>query len=136
MRRYAIIILTVVSSLLLDFTCYSDKNRIEISNKLNKNIMCKIGFDYPNLKIPSGTKELLLANPMSEVDTGQTKIVNTLALCEKNVWDEHVKNNMLMLFVFDKDKLVSSGKPEDALIERRYYSYAQIMQVNGVIRID
>ena len=66
----------------------------------------------------------------------QTKAIDTLGLCKKNVWDNYVKKSLLIVFIFDKDKFATSDKLEDALIETQYYTYAQLMATNGIISID
>jgi len=97
--------------------------------------MCQLLFTYPDLAIPKDTKDVLFANPISEVDTGNTNSIKELELRNKDVWNRCVKNNMLMLLVYDKEKLASSAEPEDALIERYYFSYIQLEQLNWVVNV-
>ena len=99
--------------------------------------MCILGYNYPDLNFDFTSKQAIMANiSRFEIDADQTKPVDTLGLCRKNSWDKYVKKNMLMVFIFDKDKLASAGKLEDALIERYYFSYVQLMNVSGVIRVN
>jgi len=114
-----------------------DENKIRIENKTNKNIICVLGYNYPDLTLGFTSKLVLQAKGnLLNVDASQTKEIDTLGLCKKSVWDNTIKHSMLMLFVFDTDKLAKSDKPDDALIRRYYFSYAQLMKTNGIITID
>jgi hypothetical protein len=131
------------SALLLSLFIYGCSNspqsddKVKIENKLHKNIVCILGYDYPNLKLDFTNKQFLLANcNRFEIDTGKINAIDTLGLCKKDVWNTYIKHNMLMLFVFDKDKLTPSDKLEDALIERYYFTYIQLMKINGNITVE
>jgi hypothetical protein len=114
----------------------SPNDKIEIENKLDKNIVCILGYNYPDLKLNFTSTQTLLANcSRFEIEAGKINDIDTLGLCNKNVWDANIKHTMLMLFVFDKDKLTKTNKLEDALIERYYFTYIQLMKINGVITI-
>lgn len=108
---------------------------VKIENKFNKNIICILGYNYPDLTFSFTSKQAVLNNKF-EIPASQVKEIDTLALCKKDNWDKTIKHSMLMLFVFDKDKLTSADKLEDALIGRYYFSYAQLMKTNGVITVD
>jgi hypothetical protein len=111
--------------------------KIRIENKLHKNIVCILGYNYPDLSFKFTSKQALVDNnSWFEIDSGQTKAIDTLGLCKKNVWDNYVKKSLLIVFIFDKDKFATSDKLEDALIETQYYTYAQLMATNGIISID
>ena|ERR1700739_2629105 len=112
-------------------------DNVRISNKTNKNIVCLLGYNYPDLSFNFTNKQAVLAKmDKFEIDGGQSKAIDTLGLCNKEIWDKHIKDgSMLMLFVFDKDKFASSDKLEDALLERYYFSFIQLMKTNGLITI-
>lgn len=112
-------------------------DNVRISNKTSKNIVCLLGYNYPDLSFSFTNKQVVLAKmDKFEVDGGQSKAIDTLGLCNKEIWDKHIKDgSMLMLFVFDKDKLASADKLEDALLERYYFSFIQLMKTNGLITI-
>jgi hypothetical protein len=113
------------------------KGKVIIANKLHKNIVCFLGYNYPDLKLNFTNKQKILANlKRFEIDTDQSNEVDTIGLCQKGLWNKYIKQNLLMLFVFDRDKLKNANKLEDALIERRYYSFSQLMKVNGVITVE
>ena len=123
----------------------SDENKIRIENKTNKNVVCVLGYNYPDLSLNFIDKKAVFSKTelhdsyvlSNEVEQGGTpKVIDTLGLCKKSVWDNTIKHSMLMLFVFDIDKLAKSDKPDDALIRRYYFSYAQLMKTNGIITID
>ena len=123
----------------------SDENKIRIENKTNKNIACVLGYNYPDLSLGFINKKALFSKTelhdsyvlSSEVEQGsKPKVIDTLGLCKKEVWDNTIKHSMLMLFVFDIDKLAKADKPEDALMRRYYFTYTQLMKTNGVIIID
>lgn len=112
----------------------SVNDAVRIENKLHKNIVCILGYNYPDLTLNFIAGK---ANDNRfEIDSGKTIAIDTLGLCNKTTWDKYIKHNMLMLFVFDKNKLAPTGKPEDALLERYYFSYSQLMKLNGVITIE
>lgn len=133
-------LLFIVTFSLLLAGCKSSSttdDNIRISNKTDKNIVCLLGYNYPDLSFNFTSKQAILAKmDKFEVDGGQSKAIDTLGLCNKEIWDKHIKDgSMLMLFVFDKDKLASSDKLEDALLERYYFSFIQLMKTNGLITI-
>ena len=99
--------------------------------------MCILGYNYPDLSFKFTSKQALVNNnSWFEIDSGQTKAIDTLGLCKKNVWDNYVKKSLLIVFVFDKDKFATCNKLEEALIETQYFSYAQLMASEGIIHID
>jgi hypothetical protein len=109
-------------------------NRIKIQNKLDKKIICVLGYNYPDLKLSFTSKQALLGDTdLFQFDSGQIKELDTLGLCKKDVWDRYVTKSLLMLIVFDKKKLVHAKKLEDALLERYYFSYIQAVKDSGVI---
>ena len=115
----------------------SDNDKVKIENKTSKPIVCVLGYNYPELTLGFISKEALQnKSGLLSVDAIQTKEIDTLGLCKKETWDNTIKHSMLMLFVFDKDKLTKTDKLEDALMRRYYFSYAQLMKTNGVIIID
>jgi len=110
------------------------EGNIRVENKLNKKIICILGYNYPNLKLDFTTPHELLADSnLFQVDTNQIKELDTLGLCKKDTWNKYVKQSLLMLFVFDKKKLAHAKTPEDALMERYYFSYTQLLSDKGVI---
>jgi hypothetical protein len=125
-------------------------DNIKIENKFNKNIICVLGYNYPNLSLDFINKKALQAKTelhdsyvmSSEIEVGTTKVIDTLGLCNKEIWNKTIKHSMLMLFVFDKEKLFGTntvpavGKIEDALIGRYYFTYDQVMKTKGVITVD
>ncbi|MGP8217505.1 MAG: hypothetical protein ACLQQ4_18195 [Bacteroidia bacterium] len=112
-------------------------DKVKIDNKLDKSIVCILGYNYPDLGFKFTSKEAILANSkLFEIAAGQTKEIDTLGLCDKETFDKNIKQNLLMLFVFDKDKLATATKLDDALTERYYFTYVQLMKTNGVITID
>jgi len=113
----------------------SNGSNAKIENKLNKNIICVLGYNYPDLNLTFTNKQTILNNRF-DIPAGQTKEIDTLSLCNKAMWDKTIKHSMLMLFVFDKDKLAGTDKLEDALIARYYFTYVQLMKTNGVITVD
>ena len=109
-------------------------DRIRVENRLGKKVICVLGYNYPDLKLNFINKKDLLADTdFFLVDTNEVKEVDTLGLCKKDVWNNYVKQSLLMLIVFDKDKLIHAKKLEDALVERYYFSYTQIVKDKGVI---
>jgi len=111
--------------------------KIRIENNLHNNIVCILGYNYPDLSFKFTSKQALVNNnSWFEIDSGQTKAIDTLGLCKKNVWDNYVKKSLLIVFVFDKDKFATCNKLEEALIETQYFSYAQLMASEGIIHID
>jgi hypothetical protein len=134
------LITCLVTLTLLIAGCKSNSaadDNVKISNKTNKNIVCLLGYNYPDLSFSFTNKQAVLAKlDKFEVDGGQSKAIDTLGLCNKEIWDKHIKDgSMLMLFVFDKNKLASADKLEDALLERYYFSFIQLMKTNGLITI-
>ncbi len=111
-------------------------NKIQIENKLNKNIICLLGYNYPDLTFKFLDKRILKNLPQFAVSPKETKAIDTLGLCDKQIWDTHIHYNLLMLFVFDKDKVLAGATLEGALINRYYFSYFQVMNTNGVIKVD
>jgi hypothetical protein len=115
----------------------SGENKIKIENKTNKAIVCVLGYNYPDLTLEFTNKQdLQTKESLLNVDGAQTKEIDTLGLCKKEVWDNTIKHSMLMLFVFDKNKLEKTDKLDDALVRRYYFSYAQLIKTNGIITID
>ncbi len=115
----------------------ASNDNVKIENKLSKNIVCILGYNYPDLTLNFTSTKFLLANTNRfEISPGQTKDIDTLGLCQKNAWDKNIKKSMLMVFIFDSGKLASVNKPEDALIERYYYTYVQLQKINGVIVVE
>lgn len=112
----------------------SDTMRMKVENKLGKKVICILGYDYPNLKLDFTSKEALLADTnLFLIDTNQIKQLDTLGLCKKDTWNRYVKQSLLMLFVFDEKKLLHAKTLEDALVERYYFSYTQLIKEKGVI---
>jgi len=104
---------------------------------MGKNVVCLLGYNYPDLSFGFTSKEAIMAKmKMFEISANQTKEIDTLGLCDREVWDDKIKHSMLMLFVLDKDKLAGAAKLEDALIERYYFSYIQITKAHGLINIE
>jgi hypothetical protein len=115
---------------------FADEDKIRVENKLNKKIICVLGYNYPDLKLDFTSKQALLDDSCQlQADTGETIIIDTAGLCKKETWNKHVKKSLLMLFVFDKKKLLRSNNLEDALIERYYFSYIQIVKIKGLITV-
>jgi hypothetical protein len=115
----------------------SGDNKVRIENKLNKNIVCVLGYNYPDLNLAFINKQVIVGDMgRFQVLKGQTRIIDTIGLCDKEVWDKTIKHNMLMLFTFDAEKLKAGDKLEDALLERYYFSYVQLTKTNGLITID
>ena len=109
---------------------------VRIANKTTKNIVCVLGYNYPDLSFSFTSKQAILAkSELLAIDAGETKAIDTLGLCNQAVWNNTIQKSMLMLFVFDKDKLASTDKLEDALLERYYFSYIQLMKTKGYITI-
>jgi hypothetical protein len=114
-----------------------ESGKVKVVNKLNRNIVCLLGYNYPDLSFGFTSKQSVMAKANQfEIGVNQNKEVDTLGLCKKKVWDSNIKHSMLMLFVFDKNKLSSSDKLEDALIEREYFTYEQLMKTNGIITVS
>jgi hypothetical protein len=108
--------------------------KIKVRNKLDKKVICILGYNYPDLKLDFTSKEALLSDTiLFQIDTNQIKELDTLGLCKKDTWNKYVKQSLLMLFVFDKKKLVHAKTLEDALLERYYFSYTQLLKDKGVI---
>jgi hypothetical protein len=136
-------LLNVVSLILLfaiiETGCDPEKTQnshFSIENNLNANIICLPGYNYPDLNMNFTNRQaIILKLGQFEVEAMKTKVVDTLGLCEKEVWDKVIKHIMLMLFVLDKDKFIKGSKLEDALLERYYFSYDQLLKCNGVIAI-
>ncbi len=134
-----LLLCTVVFSLLLNgcTTNQSLDNHVKITNKLQKNIVCIVGYNYPDLSFKFTSKQAVMASgDKFEIAAGQEKVIDTLGLCNKETWDKYIKKSMLMVFVFDKDKLATSDKLEDALLERYYFSYVQLTKINGIITVE
>ena len=111
--------------------------KIKIENKLDKKVICILGYNYPDLKLEFTSKQALLADTLLfQIDTNQIKELDTLGLCKKDTWNKYVKQSLLMLFVFDKKKLVHAKTLEDALLERYYFSYTQLLKDKGVIVVN
>lgn len=109
---------------------------IKIRNKLGKRIICIFGYNYPDLGLKFISRGALLADSnLFQFDSGEVKELDTLGLVKKDVWDKHVKSGLLELFVFDKKKLVNAKLPEDALLERYYFSYTQVLKRKGIIEV-
>jgi len=127
----------IVSIFIAGCTNNSTNNKVRIENKLNKNIVCVLGYNYPDLNLAFINKQVIVGDMgRFQVPEGQTRIIDTVGLCDKEVWDKTIKHNMLMLFTFDADKLKTADKLEDALLERYYFSYVQLTKTNGLITID
>jgi hypothetical protein len=124
---------------LIQTGCTSDKTndqRFSIGNKLNSSIICLPGYNYPDRNINYLSKQfILLKLGQFEVEAMKTKVIDTLGLCNKEVWDNTIKHSMLTLFVLDKDKFMNGTNLEDALLERYYFSYDQLLKCNGMITI-
>lgn len=124
---------------LMPIGCISDKTQnshFKIENKLNASIVCLPGYNYPDLSMNFTNKQSILQKlGQFEVEGMKTKEVDTLGLCTKEVWDKVIKHSMLMLFVLDKDKFMNGTNLEDALLERYYFSYEQLLKSNGMITI-
>lgn len=117
--------------------CGCKKNvpdRIKVENRLGKKVICILGYNYPDLDVNFTSKNALLADTgLLQVDTNEIKEIDTLGLCKKDVWNKYVKQSLLMLFVFDEKKLAHTKELEDALVERYYFSYTQLVKDKGVI---
>ncbi|HTB06205.1 MAG TPA: hypothetical protein VK806_04565 [Bacteroidia bacterium] len=114
-----------------------DDGKVRVVNKLGKNTVCILGYNYPDLSFGFVSKQDIISKMNQfEVDTNQNKEIDTLGLCKKEVWDSKIKHSMLMLFVFDKDKLAGADKLEDALLERYYFSYQQLQHAKGIITLS
>ena len=113
----------------------ADEDKLRVENKLNKKIVCVLGYNYPDIKLNFTNKKALLEDTdLLQIDTGQTKVIDTTAgLCKKDVWNSCVKQSLLMLFVFDANKLMYAKTLEDALIERYYFSYTQLLKDKGIV---
>ena len=115
----------------------TDVGKVKVENKLTKNTVCILGYNYPDLSFKFTSKQAIMAKVSQfEIDANQDKTIDTIGLCKKEVWDDKIKHSMLMLFVFDKDKLATVDKLEDALLERYYFSYQQLQKTNGVITLS
>ena len=118
-------------------TTSTDNAKVRIENKLNKNIVCVLGYNCPDLNLAFINKQVIVGDiGRFNIPKGQTRIIDTIGLCDKEVWDKTIKHNMLMLFTFDTEKLKNGDKLEDALIERYYFSYIQLIKTNGLITIE
>lgn len=112
-------------------------DKVKINNKMGKNVICVLGYNYPNLGFDFTSKEALLnKSALLTVGVGETKEIDTLGFCNKEVWDKYIKHSMIQVMVFDKDKLPNAAKLDDALLRRYYFTYVQLMKTNGVITID
>jgi hypothetical protein len=123
----------------LHLACNPDQgpnSRFRIENKLNTSIVCMPGYNYPNLNMNFTGKQALLEKlGQYELKSGENKLTDTLGLCNKEVWDKTIKHSMLMIFVLDKEKLIKATRLEDALLERYYFTYEQLLKCNGVITL-
>jgi hypothetical protein len=109
-------------------------DRIKVENRLSKNIICVFGYNYPDLNMNYTSKQALLADStFLQIDTNQIKELDTLGLCKKDVWNKHVRQSLLMLVIFDKKKLIHVKNMEDAVLERYYLSYSQLIKDKGLI---
>jgi hypothetical protein len=123
-----------VTLLLFIIGCKRHDDKIKVKNKLGKTVICVLGYGYPDLKLNFTNKQALLADTnLLQIDSDQTKELDTIGLCRKDVWDKYVKQSLLMLIVFDKKKLIHSKKLDDAVLERYYFSYTQLIKDKGVI---
>jgi hypothetical protein len=131
------LVLFCISFCLFIVGCKNNKpslDKIKVENKLDKNIVCILGYNYPDLKLNFTNPKTLLADTnLFQIDSNQIKELDTLGLCKKDTWNKYVKQSLLMLFVFDKKKLAHAKTPEDALIERYYFSYIQLINDKGII---
>ena len=137
MKSTCVLIFTL--SLLL-FSCTqssTDDGKVRVVNKLGKNTVCILGYNYPDLSFGFVSKQTIMTKiNQFGVDTNQNKEIDTLGLCKKEIWDSKIKHSMLMLFVFDKNKLANADKLEDALLERYYFSYQQLQHAKGIITLS
>jgi len=109
-------------------------DKIKVDNKLGKKIVCVFGYDYPDTSLNFTSKQALLADTnLLQIDSNQIKELDTVGLCKKDTWDTHVKQSLLMLVVFDKKKLIHAKNIEDAVLQRYYFSYMQLINDKGVI---
>jgi hypothetical protein len=101
---------------------------------LGKSIICVFGYNYPDMNLDFTSKAALLADStLLQIDSNQIKELDTMGLGKREVWDKYVKQSLLMLVVFDKAKLLKAKKLDDALLERYYFSYKQVINNKGVI---
>lgn len=134
MNMKKLFLLGIVFSFFIGGCKNNSPGKIRVENRLHKKIICILDYNYPDTSLTFTNKQALLADSNRlQIDTNQIKEVDTIGLCKKNVWDNCVKQSLLMLIVFDEKKLVHAKKPEDALIERYYFSYGQLMKDKGVI---
>lgn len=135
MKRF-FLLFTLFFAALIGCESNSANNKVKVENTTNKNLICVLGYNYPDLTFSFTNKQALLSKSnLLTVDAGQTKEIDTLGFCKKEVFDSNIKHSMLMLMVFDKDKLATSDKLEDALVERYYFTYIQLKNLNGVIPV-
>ncbi len=115
----------------------SGDNKVKIENKTNGRIICLFSYDYPNLNIGLLNQITLVSAdaPKFTISPNEIKEVDTLGLCNKEVWDENIKHGMLIVFVIAPNKIPQKDQPDNST-RRYYFTHEQLMKNNGIITIE
>ena len=71
-----------------------EKDKIKVNNKLPEKIICIFGYNYPDLKLNFTSKEALLKDSnLFRVNEEETKTIDTLGLCKKEIWKKYIKQS-------------------------------------------
>jgi len=113
------------------------KGNIKIENKTDSTINCFIGCDFPDTNLGL-TEQIGIFIPASRIKSlikpHQVKEIDSIGLCDKEIWDQAVKNNVLVVLVIGLKH--SNDNSMNGLISRYYFNYEQVVSHNGILPIQ
>ena len=105
-KRYSLFLPLILFVVL--YACTAEPNtdwKVKIENKTRDNLVCVLGYNYPDLSLSFIDKKAILAKgEQFEIEVCRSKVIEHIGLMQKRECGiSTIKDgNMLMLIVFDK----------------------------------
>jgi len=136
MKKYIFIIFTILTIV----ACDDPISNITVVNKTGYDIYCYPSNLYPDTSLTKISVSQLTSLNTYSILTHETKEIQAIAYCDQEIWDTYVKNDTLLVFVFEKN--IVDSKPFDSIIKfnlvhsKYLYTFEELQKKMCVITVE
>ncbi len=126
--------------LLMVAACDEPIYNITIENKSGYDIYCYPSNLYPDTFLTSVSVSRMTAKNVYLVLTYETKEIEAIAYCDKEIWETYVNKDTLIIFVFKKEIIQENAFDTvikyDLIHRKLFITYQQLTDNGCVVRVD
>jgi hypothetical protein len=118
------------------------KEMIKVKNTSNKTLLIYLKDTYSNTIINTKDKNMLhiglyatnvLIPDVPTIEKNSVRYASDKSYCNQWTWSNYVKNDTLILFIFDKKKLLETSDIEVSKMKMLYITYSYLHSKNDTI---